>query len=89
MPKPILGGSSDRHLHRHQYESDREVASILLSALKASKANQKDAVERAIIDALAINEERAHIDHLLSQGRAQEALDAILQRHELPTGKTG
>lgn len=89
MPKPILGGSSDRHIHRHQYDSGREVATILLGALQASKANHKDAVERAIIDALSINEERAHIDHLLSQGRVQEALDSILKRHELPTGKTG
>lgn len=89
MPRPLLGGSNDRYLHRHQYESDREIASILISALQSSKANQKDAVERAIIEALAVNEERALIDHLLSQGQAQEALEVVLKRHELPAGKTG
>lgn len=89
MPKPILGGSSDRLIHRIQYETDREIANILISALQASKANLKEAVERAIIDTLAVNEERAQIDHLLSQGRAQEALDVIMKRHELPTGKAG
>lgn len=91
MSKPLLEGSNARLIGRTQYEADREIASILLGALQNSKKGNRDAVEKAIIDALTVNEERARIDYLLSQGRHREALDEVIAARgiELHSGKTG
>lgn len=89
MSKPLLEGSNARLIGRTQYEADREIASLLIGALQASKQGNRDAVERAILDVLTVNEERARIDYLMSQGKHKEALDVILAYHELPAGKTG
>lgn len=89
MSKPLLEGNNARLIGKNQYEAAREIAAILLGALQNSKKNNREAVERAIIEALTVNEERARIDYLLSHGKHQEALDEIMGRLELPTGKTG
>lgn len=89
MSKPLLEGSNARLIGKNQYEADREIASILISALSALEHNNRDALRKMIINVLEINEERARIDYLISQGKHKEALDVILSIHELPAGKTG
>lgn len=89
MSKPLLEGNNARYIGKNQYDAAREIAAVLIGALQNSKHRNFEAVERAIIEALTINESRAKIDYLMSQGKHQEALSEILAKHELPEGKTG